>query len=282
MDDDESFIHVDEFDEDWEDHVQSVLALHHHGAQDQVRQTRYHNQKYERQASKNWNAFYDRHGTLFFRNRHYLTKEFPPLLEALETSHRAVKLLEVGCGVGNAIIPLIGRFENLCATGVDFAPNAIGHLSKHELYDGKRLRGFVCDISQPMSLDPFVEAESMDFVTMVFVLSALAPETMAIAIENVKRCLKKGGMILFRDYAQGDLAQVRFSQQQQLGKNLYVRQDGTRSFFFTLEGVEMLFSVQNQLSRVDSQYIKRIVLNRKDGITMRRRFLNACYVKPFF
>lgn len=45
---------------------------------------------------------------------------------------------------------------------------------------------------------------------MVFVLSAISPERMHAALANVARVLKPGsGRLLFRDYAQGDLAQER-------------------------------------------------------------------------
>lgn len=45
---------------------------------------------------------------------------------------------------------------------------------------------------------------------MVFVLSAISPEKMHAALANVARVLKPGsGRLLFRDYAQGDLAQER-------------------------------------------------------------------------
>jgi ubiquinone/menaquinone biosynthesis C-methylase UbiE len=49
---------------------------------------------------------------------------------------------------------------------------------------------------------------TVDFVTMVFVLSAISPSQMHSALLNIARLLKPGkGKVLFRDYARGDLAQ---------------------------------------------------------------------------
>lgn len=39
--------------------------------------------------------------------------------------------------------------------------------------------------------------------------------------------------MLFRDYGLNDHAMQRFKAANRLGKNFYVRQDGTRSYFFS-------------------------------------------------
>jgi methyltransferase-like protein 6 len=50
--------------------------------------------------------------------------------------------------------------------------------------------------------------------TMVFVLSAIAPERMPDAIRNVSSVMRTGGQgrVLLRDYAAGDLAQTRLGR----------------------------------------------------------------------
>ena len=57
------------------------------------------------------------------------------------------------------------------------------------------------------------------------------------AVRNMAQALRPGtGMVLFRDYAEGDLAHGRLGdagKQQKLAPNFYVRGDGTRCFYFS-------------------------------------------------
>lgn len=77
-------------------------------------------EKLEKEAAKHWNVFYKRNQQNFFKDRHYLLKEFPEL-EEFSKSNEEVILLDCGCGVGNAMFPLCEELGNLKVNAFDFA-----------------------------------------------------------------------------------------------------------------------------------------------------------------
>lgn len=126
----------------------------------------------------------------------------------------------------------------------DLSPVAVGLLREKEEYRSGRCLAFPSDIANGASGQPspehravedVVPPSSADFVTLLFVLSAIDPAQHRQVIARLRGCLKVGGLALFRDYGRGDLAQLRFAPGHWLGGDLYVRGDGTLAAFFTTE-----------------------------------------------
>ncbi|RLN16628.1 uncharacterized protein C2845_PM02G37840 [Panicum miliaceum] len=171
-------------------------------------------EKYERDARRYWDIFYKRYEDKFFKDRHYLDKEWG-------------KYFEVGCGAGNTIFPLLSTYPDIFVHACGFSPRAVDLVKKHKDFRPDRLNAFVCDITSE-KLTENMEPYSADIVTMIFVLSAVAPDKMPLVLQNARSVLKHGGRVLFRDYAFGDIAQERLmSKGQQISDNFYVRGNGT-------------------------------------------------------
>ena len=80
--------------------------------------------KYEKEAAKSWEKFYQRNSTNFYKDRHYLHLVFTDLGPRPDTCETKT-LLEVGSGVGNAALPLLKINPGLDIVAIDFADTAI-------------------------------------------------------------------------------------------------------------------------------------------------------------
>lgn len=238
--------------------------------------------KLEAEAQKNWDLFYKRNETRFFKDRHWTKREFEELASCdSDTSSRADAapvLLEVGCGVGNFVFPLVEEKTSYYIYACDFSPRAIQFVRSHPLYNEGAVTAFQCDITKDRLCDK-VPLEGVDIVTMIFVLSAIHPDKMALALKNVFEALKPGGLVLFRDYGLFDQAMLRFTPGHKIGSNFYVRQDGTRAFYFSEEYLEELF-VGAGYEVVSNEYVCRETVNKKEDICVPRIFVQGKFKKP--
>lgn len=120
---------------------------------------------------------------------------------------------------------------------------------------------------------------SVDIATLVFVLSAVHPDKMLTVLHNIIQVLKPGGLLFFRDYGLYDHAMLRFSPANKLSANFYVRQDGTRAYYFSKDFVEKLFH-QAGFETLVSDYAHRRTVNKKEGVDVPRIFVQAKFRKP--
>lgn len=245
----------------------------------------------ELNARKNWDLFYKRNDTRFFRDRHWTTREFSELISpndmaiSIEHPKQNVKctkrtLLEVGCGVGNFIFPLIeDKFnENYFIYACDFSERAINFVKQNPLYDETMIKAFQCDITIDTIFNEIAN-NSLDIISMIFVLSAIHPKKFAKVLMNLYRLLKPGAMLLFRDYGRYDMAQIRFKAGNKIADNFYVRQDGTRSYYFTIDEIEAMAD-ECGFDVVVNEYIYRKTINIKENIDKDRIFVQSKLRKP--
>ncbi|XP_053323395.1 tRNA N(3)-methylcytidine methyltransferase METTL6 [Spea bombifrons] len=234
--------------------------------------------KLEREAQKNWDLFYKRNSTNFFKDRHWTTREFEELKACREFESQKLTIFEAGCGVGNCLFPLLEEDPGLFIYACDFSPRAVDFVKQNPFYNAETCKAFQCDLTKDELTDN-IPADSVDVVTLIFVLSAIHPEKMQRAVQNIYKVLKPGGCVLFRDYGLNDHAMLRFKPGSKLGENFYVRQDGTRSYFFTKEYLLSLFSTAGY-EEVSNEYVLRETVNKKEGLCVPRVFLQSKFRKP--
>lgn len=256
--------------------------------------------KLEVESQKNWNLFYKRNGDRFFHNRYWTRREF---LDDIAVSDKDTRyLLELGCGCGDFVLPLIEDDQNgknfAIDSGIyiyccDFAKKAIDILESHPAYQSNyptKIKAFVCDITKKKIESDEKESETantlstelldgntMDIVSLIFVLSTLEREKMIDAIDNIGKVMSVGGIVLLRDYAIYDSAMLRFKESSKICDRFYFRQDGTRAYFFKKdELIDLFLSCSTAKFKIHyCKYINRLTENHASDLKYKRVFLQA-------
>ncbi|KAM4667973.1 tRNA N(3)-cytidine methyltransferase METTL8, mitochondrial isoform 2-T5 [Amazona ochrocephala] len=202
-------------------------------------------------------------------------------LESFPGSDATFRILEVGCGAGNSVFPILKVLCNTPGTFLyccDFASGAVELVKSHSSYNSAWCSAFVHDVCDDALPYPFPD-EILDVILLVFVLSTIHPDRMQGVVNRLAKLLKPGGMLLFRDYGRYDTAQLRFKKGRCLSENFYVRGDGTRVYFFTKDEVWNMFSLAG-LTEVQNLVDRRLQVNRKKKVKMQRVWIQSKFQKP--
>ncbi|XP_065526478.1 tRNA N(3)-methylcytidine methyltransferase METTL8, mitochondrial isoform X3 [Lathamus discolor] len=202
-------------------------------------------------------------------------------LESFPGSDATYRILEVGCGAGNSVFPILKVLCNTPGTFLyccDFASGAVELVKSHSSYNSAWCSAFVHDVCDDALPYPFPD-EILDVILLVFVLSTIHPDRMQGVVNRLAKLLKPGGMLLFRDYGRYDTAQLRFKKGHCLSENFYVRGDGTRVYFFTKDEVWNMFSLAG-LTEVQNLVDRRLQVNRKKQVKMQRVWIQSKFQKP--
>ena len=192
--------------------------------------------------------------------------------------------MEIGCGVGNTLLPLLEEGNKTEHTtewtvyGIDLSAVAIDLLRQDERFQRhtrqNRAWAGVADLVQGL---PGPCHGVADVATLLFCLSAIAPEHHALAAKHAVQALKPGGVLCLRDYGRYDQAELQLARQRakRLTDHYYVKHDHTKCFYFSTQDLYALFVEQNGLQELENGYIQRQYQNRGDGTRRRRVWVQA-------
>ncbi|XP_062178274.1 uncharacterized protein LOC133883086 isoform X2 [Alnus glutinosa] len=266
-----------------------------------------------------WKKFHIRHSSgKFFKERRYLLKEFPELVShgecskvlevgcgngstalpilrgnehivvyacdcSSETLERAKEIIDAATSVSVRL-----RFHTFCC---DFSiagfPKWLACHTCREVFLQKQQSclsdvkensgGYFNDSCSPEESGCCIGG--VDFVTLIFTLSAVPFQRMPISIKECFSVLKPGGILLFRDYGLYDMTMLRFESDQRVGFREYMRSDGTRSYFFCLDTVRDLFAGAGFIE-LELEYCCVKSVNRRNQKSMRRVWVHGKFQKP--
>ncbi|KAG6528209.1 hypothetical protein ZIOFF_010360 [Zingiber officinale] len=255
---------------------------------------------------------------LRFKERRYLLKEFPELIRISDS----VKVLEVGCGNGSTVLPILRAKQNITVYACDCSEEIL-RKAEEIIATGSaislvpRFFTFLLDVSvndfpdwlfctscrrnsspEPANFSSDSRGENLemshmsaflredqcciggvDFVTMIFTLSAIPFKRMPSVIEKCLSVLRPGGLLLFRDYGLYDMTMLRFLSEQRVGFCEYMRSDGTFSYFFSLDTARNLFLAAG-FTEVELTYCCITSVNRQKGKSMQRVWVHGKFQKP--
>ncbi|ORC92101.1 methyltransferase like 6 [Trypanosoma theileri] len=275
----------------------------------------------ERKAThkENWDLYYRNNTVNGYRDRHYIIREFHELREKLEQLKKdkapvevsattetkkgtmkptlsdddVVLWMEAGCGVGNAILPILEEYGNIPGWGIvgfDISSVAIALLQeKQKALPFHMQQKLVVRVLNPVEenitisdssstcTSTFIE-KPVDFVSMIFVLCSIPVEKHKLVLQRITSCLKDNGIFFFRDYCVDDHAEKRFATCRQVEENTFARSNGTLSHFFSLVEVRELFQA-NGFEVIELSVVEREVQNRREGMRLHRRFLQGRFRK---
>lgn len=99
---------------------------------------------YDKDAAKFWDAFYAKNQNNFFKDRHWLDVEFPEIFRDMQPGKRTT-IMEVGCGAGNTVFPLLEsrKTDDIFVYACDFSATAIDVVKSSPSYDTSRCEAFV-------------------------------------------------------------------------------------------------------------------------------------------
>jgi SAM-dependent methyltransferase len=149
---------------------------------------------------------FDRHGERFVREvgdalntlpRIFVDVVLPRLGPLAERLEAGVRLLEVGCGSGHAIVELASRFPRISVVGVD--PEPISITLAQERIDAAGL-GDRCR-AQVLGAEGLQDVAAFDVATAFLVVHEIPPQAKDEAFGAVARSLRPGGYFVIFDEA---------------------------------------------------------------------------------
>ncbi|KAM3723312.1 SWI/SNF chromatin-remodeling accessory subunit [Dirofilaria immitis] len=234
--------------------------------------------KLQEELRKNWDKFYLRNKSNFFKDRWWIQHELGGLLEQHIDFQDNLNFLEAGCGVGNLVFPLMHLYPHWNFYAFDFSDKAIRLLRGRSEAHNFSINTVVADLtSDRFSLD----FPAADIISLIFVLSAIPPCKQQQAVKNLLKLVKVRGMVFVRDYGINDHAMLRFGRHCKLDERFYAKHDGTMTYYFKLEELDDLF-IEQGFRKVKSTYLLRKTVNHQKDLSVDRVFVQAVYAKPLW
>jgi methyltransferase-like protein 6 len=159
------------------------------------------------------------------------------------------KVLELGVGNGKTLLSILKQ-KPKSVEAIDFSQEAIKICKNNSNFKSVNLtKGNVLHM-------PY-ESASFDVVVCYYILNNLIQKDRLKAVKEMKRVLKKQGLILFEDFALGDF---RDKKGKLVEKGTYSKNNGRICHYFSLTELKSLFKDFNTKNIIKREF--RIIKNQ--------------------
>lgn len=191
---------------------------------------------------KVWDSLYSKNKNLWSRQAHSLPKIC-----------KGKRVLELGVGNGKTLKSILAQKPS-SLTAIDISQQALSLCQSSPLFTEVQF------IHSSVTSLPFPDS-SFDIVVCYYILNNLSPQDQSKALDEIHRVLKKGGFLLFQDFAAGDFREKEHSRK--LSPHTYLLKDGRYCHFFTIPEVKKLFS---SFSSIELEKKKSYPIHRRKDL----------------
>lgn len=141
------------------------------------------------------------------------------------------KVLDIGCGPGSSVIQ--AAEYGYKAFGVDISMNAV-----EKARSRLNRSGIDAEVRQLDARSGMKELGRFDCILLHHVLDGLLYNERKLVVDNCIEILEEDGLISFQDFS---ITDVRYGTGEEVEKDTFLKKDGIKVHFFSLEEVRGLF-----------------------------------------
>ena len=231
-----------------------------------------------------WETHFEKHAdapTMFFKERRSLLQEFPLLATG------SLRVLEIGCGTGSSVLPLLRGNPDASVHASDPSAAAVAQMRRQ--VDAAGFGGrLTSEVQADASGSPCaaVAPASFDVAMAVYTLSAVpGADGDGVLLAATAAAVRPGGAVIVRDYGMYDmrhLSDAKSSQRVAGGRDAgseFLRVGGMYRRYYSLDGLAAL-AARAGLAVEESRYLCVRLRNERRKLTMDRVYVHAVLRKP--
>jgi SAM-dependent methyltransferase len=185
-------------------------------------------------------------------------ERFELMLEMIAATQRSVtRVLDIGCGTGSLMLPVLQRFREAEVFGIDFDPTLLALAERRLSEYGDRVHLVQADLRNDSWLK--LVPNPMDAAVSATALHWLNPEQLERFYGQLARILRSGGVFLNADHVRNDCESVQEARQRHRDRILEQERD-TRA-----EDWEGFWEAYGRALKIDIDSLRRDVTGPWEG-----------------